>query len=120
MQVDHPVELRLEAKVKEQSNLEIARPQMAVDLSLCSGLESDGCFAFDHQLFVDDHVQALHRDLFALVTNNDADLALDLVAARDELAFESGSVDVLEKAEAEYVVDLVERPDDGTCQRLEH
>jgi len=61
------MELRLEAEVQEQSNLEIARSQIAVDLALCAGVESDGRFAFDNQLFVDNHVQPLHSDLCALV-----------------------------------------------------
>jgi len=74
------MELRLEAEVQEQSNLEIARSQIAVDLALCPSVESDGRFAFDNQLFVDDHVQPLHSDLCALVANNEADLALDAVA----------------------------------------
>jgi hypothetical protein len=39
------MELRLEAEVQEQSNLEIARSQIAVDLALCAGVESDGRFA---------------------------------------------------------------------------
>ena len=74
--------------------------------------------SFDYQLLVDDHVEALARQLGALVHHANTAFAGDAVAEIAKLAIESGSVDVLEEAVAEGVIDLVERANHRLRQSL--
>jgi hypothetical protein len=84
---------------------------------------ADGCSArvdlisttsdLDHETCVDHEVEPLHPDLRALVADRHAPLALDVMPSRAQLALQRRGVEVLEEAEAEDVVDLVEGADDG-------
>ena len=58
-------------------------------------------------------VNALRRDLFALVLHIYATLARDVMTARHQFPLQGGEVHLLQETEAERVVHLVECPDHG-------
>lgn len=72
----------------------------------------------DDQLVVDDHVEPLVGELFTLVHDTNADFPPYLMTATSELSLQRHHINVLEKAEAECVVNLEKRADYGASQLL--
>src|SRR5690348_1616635 len=90
----HPVEFPLGAEVEER--------RLALDC--------------DH--FVNDHVRTLLTRWFALEKHGHPELPSNLVTPRAQLALERSHVDVLQKAETQRVVILVECSDSRPRDRF--
>lgn len=71
-----------------------------------------------HKSSIDDHIDAMDCEDVPFVSDMSADLSRDAMAAVEEFALSGHDVNVLEKAEARSVVDLVERANDGMRERL--
>jgi len=79
-------------------------------VELASGLD------FYDQLLVDDHVQALFRELLSLVEDTHRDFAANPMFARDELPLQCHCVDVFKESKPESVIDLEECADDRVSE----
>ena len=113
-----PVEAGLAAEAEEEADLETGRSQVVVDLAGSVPVKIEGGLHLDDELAVDDDVDALAAENPALAANDDADLAIDAVAPEPQLVLEGENVKALEESEAQGVVDLEERPDDGMGELL--
>jgi hypothetical protein len=109
--VDHPVELRRAAEVQEQTDFELGRAEVVVELPFRIAMKVLRRFDLEDHFVIDDHVESLMRDISAGVLNEDVQLPVRTVAAMKQLAFERRRVNVLEKAEAQRSVHGVERSD---------
>ena len=99
--------------MKQEANLQISSAQVVVNLSVCTLVGLIRRLDLDDQLVVNDHVKPLVRELFTLVHDTNADFPPYLMTASSELALQGHHIDVLEKAEAECVVNLEKRADYG-------
>ncbi len=70
-----------------------------------------GGLDLEHHFVVDDHVESLMRDVGAVVLNEDVQLPVDAMSPMEQLAFERGRVNVLEKAETQRSVHREEGAD---------
>src|SRR2546421_133575 len=104
--------LRLWAEVEQQSDFEVGRSEIVVDLTRSRLVQIIGGFRLHDHLFVYDHVETLEPQLLAVVVDAYGNLASDLVTPRPELAFERHHIEVLEKAKSEFVVHAKECADD--------
>jgi hypothetical protein len=109
--VDHPVDLRRAAEVQEQTDFELGRAEVVVELPFRIAMKVLRRFDLEDHFVIDDHVESLMRDISAGVLNEDVQLPVHTVAAMKQLAFERRRVNVLEKAEAQRSVHGVERSD---------
>ena len=86
--------------MEQEPDLEIRRAEVVVELALGVVVQSFSRFDFHHEFVVDHHVEPLLGDLDATVTNSNAKLSGDAVAAVKQFELEGRSVDVLDKTEA--------------------
>ena len=108
----------LGAEVEEQADLEIGCSEVAVYLPPGLGMELQCGLHFYHEPVVDDQVETLGAECYSLVAHDDADLSRHTKSRCRNFTFERRRINLLEKAEAQGVVDIVERPDDGTREPL--
>src|SRR5438105_13425197 len=102
--------------MEEESGLEFRGAQVVIELAGASAIELIGRLCLDHHGFVDDHVETLAAEVEPFVVDEDRDLSSYAMSAQAKLDLERLHVDAFEKAEAEGVVDLEERADDGESE----
>src|SRR5262249_20628310 len=103
---DQPFELGFATEVEQESDFEVSRTEVAEQLR-GGGMKALRRLGFDNDLFVDDEVDYLSCECFALVVHHHSDLAIHAMPSRHELPLESAKVNQLTVAEAERAVDFV-------------
>src|SRR5215210_5196582 len=102
--------------MQEQPDLKPRRAQVVVHLPLGRLVQLERGLGLDEYALVDDHVDALSRNLITLVEHGHVDLSTDSMALDSQVPLERRHVYLLEKPEAERVVHVVERADDRMSQ----
>src|SRR5687767_12178627 len=75
-----------------------------------------GRFDLNHDLVIDQDVEAVGRELLPLKEHRYAHLAADAMSFGQQYALESHHVNVLSKSEVQLAIDIVTRADDRICQ----
>jgi hypothetical protein len=104
--------------MKQESDLEMGGAQVIAELASCDRRQQRGRLRLDDQNVVHDQVQTLHSRFVALVHDTHGQLTHGVVAPGLQLSLECGHVKILEKAIPECVVDMKERADHRSCERL--
>ena len=105
-------------KMLEQTYLEVRGAEIVQELALRSFRSLERRLRLDDKPLVDDHVDSVDCQNVPLVRHVRAQLASNTMSAHVKLPLESHDVDVLEKSEAESVVDLIERANDRARKPL--
>src|SRR5207237_1433080 len=92
--------------------------EIALALPDRHGTEIDRRFCLDDDPFVDNEVESLTTDHFALVPDFYPDLSSDVMPAPQKFTLEGDRVETLEQSKPKNVVDLVECSNDRLGQAL--
>jgi hypothetical protein len=108
----HSMDLRVLAEVEYERNLEIRRRQERESLRVYVRWETSPGLCLDHQLAIDQHVDAFTRERLAAKIDRDPHLALDCVSLSNQVSLERPDVDVFAKARPELTVNVEARAND--------
>ena len=105
------MELRRAAEVQEQTDFELGRAKVVVELPFRVTMQVLRRFDLEDHFVIDDHVESLMRDVGSGVLNEDVQFPVDPMSSMEQLPFERSRVNVLEKTEPQRSVHREERAD---------
>jgi hypothetical protein len=91
--------------MEHQAYLQLRGAQVIVKLPLGCGVQLIRGLGFDNNLVVNDHVETLGAEFFALIHDVNAHFTCDNMSPSAELALQRQSINVLEKPKAQRSVD---------------
>ena len=112
------MEFGFRTKVQEKAYLELRSAEIVQELTFRCLWSFECRLSLDDQPLVDDHVDALHCQNVPLIRHVRAYLASNPMPTHVKLPLERHHIDMLVKAEAENVVNLIESANDGTRESL--
>jgi hypothetical protein len=116
--VDHAMNFRFAAEMKQEPNLEIRRAQVTEQLRRGIGMQALRRFDLENELLIDDHVECLPSERLSSIMNRNRDLPIDAMAFYSQVSFQRECVDVFPKSESERLMDVMEHADDRAREGL--